>query len=166
MQERLALVKNLEVLAAEASDVVCEGSRAVGVRLATGGLLRAGAVVVTSGTFLRAVMFTGFEQSEGGRAGDRAARGLSGSLERLGFALRRLKTGTPPRLHRRSIDFSILEPQPGDERPVPFSFFHRPEPFPLIRQIQCHITYTNENTHEVIERNFHRSPMFTGLIQG
>src|SRR5579885_378175 len=166
MQERIAGVPGLSIVAAEATELLTEGQRVTGVRLGDGSVLPARAVVITSGTFLRAIMFTGFEKSEGGRVGDPAAQGLSGSLARLGLRLTRLKTGTPPRLHRRSIDFSVLEPQPGDERPVPFSFFSKPDPFPLLPQIQCHITYTNERTHEVIEANFDRSPMFTGLIQG
>jgi tRNA uridine 5-carboxymethylaminomethyl modification enzyme len=112
------------------------------------------------------VMHTGFEQTQGGRLGDQAAMGLSGSLEKLGFKLGRLKTGTPPRLHKDSIDYAKAEPQPGDERPIPFSFYHRTSPFPFLPQVNCHITYTNEKTHEIIEENFSRSPMFTGIIQG
>jgi tRNA uridine 5-carboxymethylaminomethyl modification enzyme len=166
MQEHLAEVPGLTIVEGEATDLVVEGAEIRGVRLKDGSVLSSRSAIITSGTFLRAVMFTGFDQSEGGRVGDSAAVGLSGSLERLGFSLRRLKTGTPPRLHRRSIDFSVLEPQPGDERPLPFSFFFRPKPFPVLPQISCHITYTNERTHEVIEANFDRSPMFTGLIQG
>jgi tRNA uridine 5-carboxymethylaminomethyl modification enzyme len=166
MQERLADVEGLRVLPLEATRVLLEDGQVAGVELADGGELRARAVVVTSGTFLRAVMHTGFEQESGGRAGDRAAAGLSASLGALGFRLVRLKTGTPPRLHRRSIDFSILEPQPGDLKPVPFSFYERSDPFPYLRQVSCHITYTQERTHEVIEENFSRSPMFTGVIQG
>src|SRR5206468_1958585 len=76
------------------------------------------------------------------------------------------KTGTPPRLHKDSIDYSKVEPQPGDAFPVPFSFYWKPDPFPYLAQINCFITYTNERTHEIIERNFDRSPMFTGIIQG
>jgi tRNA uridine 5-carboxymethylaminomethyl modification enzyme len=166
MQEHLAEVPGLTIVEGEATDLVVEGAEIRGVRLKDGSVLSSRSAIITSGTFLRAVMFTGFDQSEGGRVGDSAAVGLSGSLERLGFSLRRLKTGTPPRLHRRSIDFSVLEPQPGDERPLPFSFFFRPKPFPVLPQISCHITYTNGRTHEVIEANFDRSPMFTGLIQG
>src|SRR5205807_944269 len=98
--------------------------------------------------------------------GDRASFGLSASLEGLGFRLGRLKTGTPPRLHRRSIDFSKVEAQPGDEKPIPFSFYFKSSSFPVLPQVNCHITYTNERTHTVIEENFARSPMFSGLIQG
>jgi tRNA uridine 5-carboxymethylaminomethyl modification enzyme len=166
MQARLSVLPNLTVLPVEATEIITEAGRVTGLRLADGSEIRCGAVVVTSGTFLRAIMHTGFDQAEGGRLGDAASNGLSVSLERLGFRLRRLKTGTPPRLHRASIDFSQAEAQPGDEQPSPFSFYHRAERFPELPQVNCYITYTNAKTHEVIERNFDRSPMFTGVIQG
>jgi tRNA uridine 5-carboxymethylaminomethyl modification enzyme len=91
---------------------------------------------------------------------------LSENLKKLGFQLGRLKTGTPPRLNKNSIDFSYLEPQSGDEVPIPFSFYYKPNPFPYLPQVNCYITYTNDKTHEIIEENFDKSPMFTGLIQG
>jgi tRNA uridine 5-carboxymethylaminomethyl modification enzyme len=166
MQEFLRTVPYLEVVSGEATRVLFEQGRVSGLELGDGSKLSCRAVVITSGTFLRAVMHCGSEQESGGRAGDVAAQGLSGELERLGFRLSRLKTGTPPRLHKDSIDFSKSEPQPGDEKPVPFSFHWRPNPFPYLQQISCYITYTNDRTHEVIERNFDRSPMFTGVIQG
>lgn len=159
-------VPNLQVLGVEAVDLKVENGRIVGLVLGDGSTVSTRAVVITSGTFLRAVMHTGFEQASGGRAGDVAANGLSTALERLGFKLGRLKTGTPPRLHKDSIDWSQTEAQPGDEKPVPFSFYYRPERFPLLTQVKCFITYTNEKTHEIIEENFNRSPMFTGVIQG
>ena len=105
---------------------------------------------------MSAIMFTGSEKTEGGRVGDAASLGLSAELRRLGFRLSRLKTGTPPRLHKDSIDWSQTEPQPGDAIPRPFSFYHQPNPFPFLPQISCHITYTNERTHEIIEANFDR----------
>jgi tRNA uridine 5-carboxymethylaminomethyl modification enzyme len=166
MQKFLSGVSNLEILSGEAMSIVTEGSRVAGVLLSDGSRLDCRSVIITSGTFLRAVMHCGPEQESGGRAGDSAAKGLSGELERLGFRLGRLKTGTPPRLHKDSIDWSKAEEQPGDEKPVPFSFHWRPDPFPFLKQISCHITYTNEKTHELIEQNFDRSPMFTGVIQG
>ncbi len=166
MQEYLDTVPNLTIVNCEASEILIEGNSVVGVGLKDGSILTCRAVVITSGTFLRAVMHTGFEKEEGGRAGDIAATGLSGSLEKLGFKLKRLKTGTPPRLNRKTVNFELTEPQPGDERPLPFSFYYKPEKFPLLPQINCYITYTNEKTHEVIEKNFSRSPMFTGVIQG
>jgi tRNA uridine 5-carboxymethylaminomethyl modification enzyme len=166
MQEFLCDLNNLTILPFEATEILFENQRVTGVSTRQGEHLNARAVVITSGTFLRAVMHTGFEQTSGGRAGDQAAMGLSTSLERLGFRLGRLKTGTPPRLHKDSIDYSKAEAQGGDEKPIPFSFFYRTNPFPLLPQVNCWITYTNEKTHEIIERNFSKSPMFTGIIQG
>jgi len=166
MQEYLSELAGLKILPLEATEILTDGRRVVGVGLLDGRRLSCRAVVITSGTFLKAVMFTGFEQTEGGRLGDRASVGLSASLENLGFKLGRLKTGTPPRLHRNSIDYTKIEPQPGDEKPVPFSFYFKPKPFPVLKQINCYITYTNNKTHEIIEENFSRSPMFTGMIQG
>lgn len=166
MQEFLAQISNLSLVTAEVAGLVSEGSRVTGVQLTDGSEIRSRTVIITSGTFLKAIMFTGFDQTEGGRVGDKSALGLSGSLERLGFRLGRLKTGTPPRLDRRSIDFTQVQAQPGDDKPVPFSFYFKPERFPLLPQINCYITYTNPRTHEIIEQNFERSPMFSGLIQG
>jgi len=170
MRHFIESVPGLSVLGIEVSDLLWEQTggrvRVLGVRLRDGSAVRARAVVVTSGTFLRAVMHTGFEQSEGGRVGDEAAKTLSRSFEELGFRLRRLKTGTPPRLDRASIDWSKTEPQPGDEKPIPFSFYYRGPRFPEQPQTPCFITYTNPQTHEIIEKNFDKSPMFTGVIQG
>lgn len=156
----------ITIMSGEVSDVIIDHYAISGVLLKDGSSIRTRALIVTSGTFLQAKMFTGFKSEVGGRVGDPAACGLSNSLSALGFRLRRLKTGTPPRLHRRSIPFEKLEAQWGDENPIPFSFYEMPEKFPRLRQVACHITYTNEKTHEIIERNFARSPMFSGLIQG
>lgn len=170
MREFFETLPGVTVLGLEVSDLVSEqvSNRNVitGVRLRDGTVLRARAVIVTSGTFMRAVMHTGFEQSEGGRVGDEAAKTLSHSIENLGFRLRRLKTGTPPRLDRSSIDWSKTETQKGDEVPIPFSFYYRGNRFPELPQLNCFITYTNAKTHEIIENNFDKSPMFTGIIQG
>ncbi|MCM2277992.1 MAG: tRNA uridine-5-carboxymethylaminomethyl(34) synthesis enzyme MnmG [Oligoflexia bacterium] len=166
MQRFLSRTTGLNVISGEVVQLLYSGGRIRGVRTATGEEHLAHSVVITSGTFLRALMYTGFSKSEGGRVGEQAARGLSESLEGLGFKLSRLKTGTPPRLNRRSIDFSRTQEQPGDERPIPFSFYTRTDPFPLLPQVSCYITYTNEQTHELIEANFDKSPMFTGLIKG
>ena len=137
-----------------------------GVVLEDGRALRARAVVMTTGTFLRAVMHTGEQQSVGGRVGERSAEGLSGDVERLALRLGRLKTGTPPRLAAESVDFAQLEAQPGDARPEPFSFRTDRARFPELPQIACHITYTNERTHAIIRANVHRAPMYAGRIQG
>lgn len=111
-------------------------------------------------------MHVGMQNQKGGRAGDAASYGLSQWLKEVGFRTMRLKTGTPPRLERRSIDFSQLEQQFGDNPPQPFSFYYKPEAFPVLPQICCWITYTSAATHEIIAENFDRSPMFTGLIKG
>lgn len=166
MRELVNNQNNLTIISMEAVDIIVENGAVSAVGLRDGSVLSTRSAVITSGTFLRAIMHVGEEQASGGRAGDAAATGLSGSLEKHGFKLHRLKTGTPPRLHRASIDFSRTERQPGDERPMPFSFYHRPDPFPFLPQISCFITHTNERTHEVVEANFGRSPMFTGVIQG
>ena len=140
--------------------------RVRGVRFQDGRELAARAVVLTTGTFLRAVMHTGESQASGGRAGEGTTSGLSAELERLGLKLGRLKTGTPPRLARDSIDWDALEAQPGDARPVPFSSSTDRARFPELRQVACHVTYTNERTHELVRANIHRAPMYAGRIQG
>ncbi|QOJ13197.1 MAG: tRNA uridine-5-carboxymethylaminomethyl(34) synthesis enzyme MnmG [Planctomycetia bacterium] len=133
-----------------------------GVRLGDGRVLRAACVVVTSGTFLRALMHCGETRTAGGRIGEPAADGLSGSLRALGLELGRLKTGTPPRLARDSPDYSALEEQPPDERPAPFSFLTERVTRP---QVPCWITYTNPAVHELIRANLHRAPMYSGAIE-
>ncbi len=133
-----------------------------GVRLHDGRLLRCRAAILTTGTFLRGLMHCGEEKTIGGRIGEPASVNLSASLEQLGFALARLKTGTPPRVHRDSVDFSHLQPQAGDDPPVPFSFLTENIPQ---RQIECWIAHTNERTHEIIRANLSRAPMYSGQIK-
>ncbi|MEM7310982.1 MAG: tRNA uridine-5-carboxymethylaminomethyl(34) synthesis enzyme MnmG [Planctomycetota bacterium] len=143
------------------------GARRVeGVRLLDGRELRARAVVLTTGTFLAAVMHTGEATAAGGRVGEGSADGLSGDLLRLGLRVGRLKTGTPPRLAHDSIDWERLDPQRGDAAPAPFSFATDRARFPALRQIECHITHTNPRTHAIIRDNVHRAPMYAGRIQG
>src|SRR5215212_6827853 len=154
--------ENLSLRQEMTEAILVEGGRAVGVRCRGGAEYRAGAVVLTTGTFLQALMHTGETKTRGGRAGDVAAEGLSGSLRDLGFELQRFKTGTPPRLNGRTIDFDRLEVQPGDERPVPFSFLTDSVEQP---QLACHITATNPAVHQVIRANLHRAPMYSGQIQ-
>jgi tRNA uridine 5-carboxymethylaminomethyl modification enzyme len=136
--------------------------RVLGVIARGDTLYRARAVILTTGTFLKAVMHTGEAKSRGGRAGDQAAESLSDSLTSLGFHLTRFKTGTPCRLNGRTIDFARCEPQPGDADPRPFSFSTGRITQP---QVQCHITYTNEAVHEIIRANLDRAPMYSGQIQ-
>lgn len=136
--------------------------RVTGVVLGSGDLLHAGAVIVSSGTFLRGLMHTGEHQTAGGRVGEPAAVGLSRALARLGLRLARLKTGTPPRVARDSVDLERLEIQEGDARPAPFSFMtDRIE----VEQIPCWISYTNDQIHELIRANLDRAPMYSGQIQ-
>jgi tRNA uridine 5-carboxymethylaminomethyl modification enzyme len=135
--------------------------RVTGLALQDGRELRAAGVVVTSGTFLRALMHTGEQTTPGGRVGEASAAGLSDSLRQLGFELGRLKTGTPPRVARESVDFDRLQLQPGDDPPAPFSFLtHKLER----EQVPCWITFTNERVHELIRANLHRAPMYSGQI--
>jgi len=159
-----------------------------GILLASGEHLSCRAVIVTTGTFLRALMHTGESKTEGGRVGEQAARGLSGCLEKLGLELGRLKTGTPPRLNRQSIDFDKFTLQPGDENPLPFSYLNEygtlrvadcglgsernpqsairdPQWRPPLPQISCWLGATNETIHEIIRANLHRAPMYSGQIQ-
>jgi tRNA uridine 5-carboxymethylaminomethyl modification enzyme len=154
--------RNLSLRQEMVEGLAVENGRVVGVRCRGGALYRARAVVVTTGTFLQALMHTGETKTEGGRAGDISARGLSGNLRELGFTLERFKTGTPPRLNGRTIDFSRLEVQAGDDQPVPFSFLTDRVTQP---QLSCHITYTNEQVHDLIRANLHRAPMYSGQIQ-
>jgi tRNA uridine 5-carboxymethylaminomethyl modification enzyme len=135
--------------------------RVVGVRCQGDTVYRARAVVLTTGTFLKALMHTGEAQSRGGRAGDQSAELLSGSLAACGFELARFKTGTPCRLNGRTIDFSKLEVQPGDSDPRPFSFATERI---TQSQIDCHITYTTPEVHDIIRANLHRAPMYSGQI--
>jgi tRNA uridine 5-carboxymethylaminomethyl modification enzyme len=164
----LLSMENITILQGESHGLLMDpgGRKCRGVRLSDGSEVSAQCVIVTSGTFLRAVMHRGEVQEQGGRVGEAAAQGLSGDLERLGLRLRRLKTGTPPRLHRDSIDWSKTTPQPGDLDPRPFSVWSTGLPFPQLPQVSCHLTFTNSNTHGIIEKNLHRSPMYSGAISG
>lgn len=137
-----------------------------GVRLEDGRVLRAPATILTTGTFLRAIMHTGEQISKGGRVGERSADGLSGDVETLRLRLGRLKTGTPPRIDSKSVDFSVMEEQPGDDVPRPFSYLTDASQFPVLTQAHCHITYTNGATHDIIRDNIHRAPMYSGAIGG
>ena len=172
--------ENLPAVEDRKHGLEARATRISAVVLADGMRLPCGAVIVTTGTFLRALMHTGEQQTEGGRVGEASARGLSGCLAKLGLELGRLKTGTPPRLHRDSIDFAQFEPQPGDDTPIPFSYLNEyplsasPRPRapasspawqPPLPQIHCWIGYTHERIHQLIRANLHRAPMYSGQIQ-
>ncbi len=141
-------------------------ARVSGVIFSDGRELSATAVVLTTGTFLRAIMHTGERTSSGGRAGESSCEGLSSELERLGLPLGRLKTGTPPRLAREGIGWERLEEQLGDRSPSPFSYATARSSFPVLPQVACHITYTNRRCHEIVRANIHRAPMYAGRIHG
>ncbi|MCP3137130.1 tRNA uridine-5-carboxymethylaminomethyl(34) synthesis enzyme MnmG [Pyxidicoccus xibeiensis] len=162
---------DLTVLEGEVASVVAEGGRVAGVVLGDGTQVAASAVLLTTGTFLQALMHVGEKKEVGGRLGDDAARGLSDSLRALGFTLGRFKTGTPARLARESIDWDAVEPQPGDFPVRPFSWRTKGEvasgePFPRQPAVTCGITSTTLQTHQVLRDNLHRSPLYQGEIVG
>jgi tRNA uridine 5-carboxymethylaminomethyl modification enzyme len=161
MQQAICTTPNLAVIEAEADDLLIRGERIAGLKLADGREFGAGAVVLTTGTFLRGLIHIGERQTPAGRVGEAPALGLSLTLQRLGFALGRLKTGTPPRLDGRTIDWAAVEMQPGDEPAEPFSMLTERIDNP---QVQCGITRTNAATHRIIRNNVHRSPMYSGQI--
>ncbi len=148
----------VEDLLTEKADI---GERIVGVRVRSDAIYRARIVVLTTGTFLQALMHTGEAQTAGGRAGEGTSGGISAALARLGIGLERFKTGTPPRLNGRTIDYSQIEEQPGDDVPQPFSFLNDSLD---VDQMPCHITYTNAEVHNLIQANLDRAPMYSGQI--
>jgi tRNA uridine 5-carboxymethylaminomethyl modification enzyme len=162
MQAAIRETANLSVIEGEADELVVADDRVTGIRLADGRELSAGAVVITTGTFLRGLIHLGEKNWPAGRVGEAPALGLSKSFESAGFTLGRLKTGTPPRLDGTTIDWSAVEMQPGDDPPEPFSVMTGRITTP---QIQCGITRTTAATHEVIRANVHRSPMYSGQIK-
>ncbi len=163
MQTLIASQPNLEVVEGGVEDLILNDRRVEGVVLGDGRTLKAAAVVLTTGTFLGGVMHIGERQTSGGRAGDPAALGLSKTLRGLGLPIGRLKTGTPPRLDGRTIDWAGLEMQPGDDEPVPFSALttHLPNP-----QVPCGVTRTTVAVHDIIRANINRAPMYAGRIDG
>ena len=162
MQAAITETANLSVIEGEADELIVSNGRVTGIRMANGQELSASAVVITTGTFLRGLIHLGERNWPAGRVDEPPAMGLSKSFERAGFTLGRLKTGTPPRLDGRTIDWSAVEMQPGDDPPEPFSVITEPITTP---QIQCGITRTTPATHDVIRANVHRSPMYSGQIK-
>jgi tRNA uridine 5-carboxymethylaminomethyl modification enzyme len=162
MQSAIRASPNLEVIESEADDLKVINRQVCGVKLADGREISVGAVVLTTGTFLRGLIHIGEKQTPAGRVGEAPAMGLSRTLENFGFSMGRLKTGTPPRLDGRTIDWCALEMQPGDDPPEPFSILTARIENP---QIECGITRTVEATHKIIRDNVHRSPMYSGQIE-
>jgi tRNA uridine 5-carboxymethylaminomethyl modification enzyme len=161
MQAEISAIANLTVIEAEADDLIIANSRVAGVKFADGREISCASVVLTTGTFLRGLIHIGEKQIPAGRVGEAPAMGLSNTLERYGFTLGRLKTGTPPRLAGTTIDWKSLEMQPGDDVPEPFSMLTERITTP---QIECGITRTVPATHAIIRANVHRSPMYSGQI--
>ena len=162
MQETLQNQANLTILAAPAEDLILKDGRISGVVLADGTTLSAGAVVLTTGTFLNGLIHIGETKIPAGRVGDAPSIGLSKTLYGFGLNMGRLKTGTPPRLDGKTIAWSQLEAQAGDDVPTLFSFLSAK---PLAAQTVCHITRTTEATHAIIRANLHRAPMYSGQIE-
>ena len=163
MKHALERQENLELKQATVTKILTRDGAVTGVLTQLGAQYDAKAVIIATGTYLDSTVVTGESVCQSGPDGMHAALGLADNLRELGLPLRRFKTGTPPRVNRRSIDFSKMELQPGDDTPEPFSF--RTE-HPLNNQAVCYLTYTNEKTHEIIRQNLHRSPMYDGTISG
>jgi tRNA uridine 5-carboxymethylaminomethyl modification enzyme len=166
MRSVLENQKGLELLQAEAVGVLAENGSAAGIETKNGVKILSRSVVLTTGTFLNGLIHVGLTHYPGGRFGEPQASGLSGSLASLGFEVRRLKTGTPPRISSLSVDFSKTTPEPGDEPPLPFSHFTDIRAFQSCKkQLPCHLTYTNQKTHDIIRANLGRSPLYSGVIK-
>lgn len=159
-------IEGLEIIPESVNFAISENKKITGVKTESGNEYKCKALIICSGTFLNGVMWTGQESEEGGRHGDKHITGLTESLVQMGFESGRLKTGTPPRLDKNTIDFSVLEEQPGDEDAIPFSLQTDKSKFPFLPQISCYLAYTDEKIHKILEKGFDRSPLFTGLITG
>ncbi len=162
MKHVLESQENLDLKQGEVKELITDGNAVVGVLTNIQTLYYSKTVIITTGTFLNGLIHIGDVTFGGGRAGDKPSVGLSACLEKLGFEIKRLKTGTPPRLNAKSIDFSKLEPQHGDFDPTPFSFQTKKI---TQSQLPCYLTYTSELTHKIIRENLHRSPLYSGKIQ-
>lgn len=165
IQDLLSEIENLELLADSVEDLLIDekSGRVTGIQTVSGNEITAGAVIITTGTFLRGLIHIGDQKIPAGRVGDKPSVGLAYTFKRLGFPLGRLKTGTPPRLDGRTIGWGGLDAQPADDPPIPFSYLTDKITVP---QIACHMTFTNPKTHTIIEANLHRSAMYSGQIEG
>jgi len=162
-RNRLEQTPNVDFWQDMVVGIIVENGTCVGVETTIGVKIRAKSVILTNGTFLNGLIHLGEKNYGGGRAGERAAHGITKQLEDLGFKTGRMKTGTPPRVDGRSLDYTKMEEQPGDENPRMFSYLPR---HPILKQRSCHITYTNPTVHDILREGFDRSPMFNGRIQG
>ena len=161
-RKTLENIPNIDFWQDVVQEIMVEKNKVVGVKTSMGVKIKCKAVVLNSGTFLNGSIHLGEKQFGGGRMGDKAIKGITAQLETLGFKSGRMKTGTPARVDGRSINFSLMEEQPGDENPGKFSYFNNTNS--LSKQKSCFITYTNQNTHEVLKEGFDRSPLFNGAI--
>ncbi len=164
MKQALLACPNIDLIQAEVSSLMIEKNTCKGVILKDGSSINSHVVVITTGTFMNGIMHVGHVQESGGRVGEKATVGLSQQLATIGFSVRRLKTGTPARLDAKSIDWSLTEEQKGDSKFYPFSY--RSSTTPQLPQVSCYITYTNEQTHKIIQKNIHKSPMYNGIAEG
>jgi len=158
--------ENLDLIQELVEELIVEDGVVKGVTTNLHNIYYASKIIITSGTFLKGLIHIGETKLEGGRFGEQSSNTLSESLKALGLKMGRLKTGTCARIDANSIDFSVMEAQPGDEDPIPFSFRTNKERFKEKTQLPCYIAYTNQRTHEIIEGNFYRAPLFTGQIEG
>jgi len=159
----LESIKNIDFWQDTVYEVLTEGQKAVGIKTSLGMEVKSKAVILTNGTFLNGIIHIGEKHFGGGRIGEKASIGLTESLIRLGFSTGRMKTGTPVRVDGRSLDFSKMKEQKGDENPKCFSFLETPKP---IKQKSCFLTNTNPEVHDILRKGFDRSPLFTGRISG
>lgn len=157
---------NLQVIEESVIEIIVENFEISGIKTAQGNEYSCRALILSNGTFLNGLMHTGLKATRGGRFGEASSVGITESLVKIGFESGRLKTGTPPRLKKDSINWDILEKQPGDDCPQPFSHFTDKSEFPYLPQVSCFITYTDLSVHKILEKGFNQSPMFTGLIKG
>ena len=162
-REQLEAIENLDFWQDMVTGIIVDKNKVVGVETSMGLKIKGKSVVLNSGTFLNGSIHLGEKKFGGGRMGDKSSCGITEQLEKLGFVSGRMKTGTPPRVDGRSLNFKLMEEQPGDENPGKFSYFD--ETKPLSKQKSCFITYTNEKTHEILRSGFERSPLFNGAIQ-
>lgn len=162
----ISSTKGIEIIEKSVSEIIAENKVVKGILTFSGDFYPACAVILCTGTFLNGKLHTGLCSSSGGRYGEKPSLGITDSLVKLGFQAGRLKTGTPPRLKKDSINWEILEEQPGDEFPEPFSHRTNTHEFPFLPQLSCFITHTNELVHRILEKGFDRSPLFKGIIQG